>query len=130
MIMWINCNKNCNTEGICSRRAVIMVLRILGPKIKNQTVKLLEMTELVFFFYGCLPICKDMSGFKRGFNIGNYFWRAQVCLNTSTGMGLIIQIYFWKPNNMQKINFISQLILGISLTLVLIHFRHAWSHPL
>ena len=30
----------------------------LGLKLKNQTVKLLGMTESICYFYGCLPKCK------------------------------------------------------------------------
>ena len=27
-----------------------------GPKLKNQTVRLLKMTKLICHFYGCLPV--------------------------------------------------------------------------
>ena len=32
--------------------------KILGPKLRNQTVKPLEITESICSFYGCLPTCK------------------------------------------------------------------------
>ena len=32
--------------------------KILGPKLKIQTVKLLEIPESIYCFYEYLPICK------------------------------------------------------------------------
>ena len=39
-------------------QTVWLVERILGPKLKNQTNKLLELTGSIFYFYGRLPIYK------------------------------------------------------------------------
>lgn len=32
-----------------------------GAKLKKQTVKLLEMTESIWYFYECLPICEKSA---------------------------------------------------------------------
>ena len=38
----------------------LIVKENLGPKAKNQTIKLLEIADSICCFYGCLPICKKI----------------------------------------------------------------------
>ena len=51
---------------------------------QNSTIKLLETTDSICCFYGCLSICKKSASYLNlvltycRFNIGNYFWHSHV----------------------------------------------------
>ena len=57
-------------------QTIWLVKRPLRPKRKNQTDKLLETTESVCCFYGCLPTCKksDLRSIK--------FWEINLGIRT------------------------------------------------
>ena len=57
--------------------------------LKAKTEELLEITESVCSFDGCLPTCQKLPSQLNSvstywkFNTENYFWHAQVCLTIS-----------------------------------------------
>ena len=102
-------------------QALWLAKKTLGPKLKNQSVKLLERTESICCFWGKLLICKK-SALKLNsilkyciFNIGNSIWHAQVHLTRFIWMNWITLMYLSTNNHKQKINFIPKFILEISL---------------
>ena len=90
---------------IWKNQAIWLAKRILGSKLKNQNVKLLEMT--IFFFFRCLPTCKKSALYLKSlltyckFNNRNYFLHAQVCLATPISLNWIKKMYLWMLNHIQ-----------------------------
>lgn len=69
-------------------QAIWLTESILGSKFKIQTIKLLQITESICYFYVCLPICIKSASYLNSvlsysrFKIGNYFGHAQLFLTT------------------------------------------------
>ena len=77
-------------------QAIWLTESILGSKFKIQTIKLLQITEWICYFYGCLPICIKSASYLNSvltysrFKIDNYFGHAQVFLTTPIWIDWII----------------------------------------
>ena len=77
-------------------QAIWLTESILGSKFKIQTIKLLQITEWICYFYGCLPICIKSASYLNSvltysrFKIGNYYGHAQVFLTTPIWIDWII----------------------------------------
>ena len=66
--------------------------RIWGPKLKNQTFKLLEMIEPSSWFYGCV----------KSVQIRIYFWSVFSCIRTEYGDLQSIDVSGWTSNHIKK----------------------------
>ena len=117
--------------------AIWLAKRIFGPKLKNHTVKLLEMTESICCFH-MQPIYKKSVSQPNSvltyskFKIENYFWHALVSLTTPIWMEwikLMILCMYAYPHVKNHFH-TSYHSLRYSWFTVLNQFGHAWPHPL
>ena len=86
--MMLNCRtKSYSGDILCKRIKQSDWQRKFWAKLKTQTVKLIEVTKSICYFFGRLSIYKktvlgQLVFTYWGFNIANYFWRAHVGLAT------------------------------------------------
>ena len=93
-------------DTLCEKsQAIWLGNQILGPKLKNQPVKLLEMTESIYYFKGSLLILLGKPTHNAYLTIGIPFGMPRSTWCKLMNLSMI--------NHKQKINFRPDLILEI-----------------